>query len=464
MKFLTLAITRRPKPSRRSFFNSIWVGVCLVLTPEMARAAGTDAAPREIVVGALLSLTGDWSSLGVASKAALQIAVEDMNAEFKQAGIATVVKLRIVDTKLDPVLAKKGLLELTRRHHVSVVIGPQSSSEVRAIKPLADRLGVLVVSQGSTASSLALAGDSIFRFCPTDVEEGKAIAGLMSKDGITTVVPLWRGDPGNDGLHDSTEAAFTGPGRSFRPGLQYPESTTGFADAVDEIATQVRDARAVGGAKVAVYLASFDEGITILELASAYPELSAVRWYSGDGLAQSVTLLKNPVAAAFAIQVGFTAPVLGLDPAAAGISQPISNEILGKIGYTPDAFALAAYDAAVVAVLSCQEIRVSRRVKSRTRRPERGSKGPRSVTRQSRGRLLTHRAQPHYRWSRPRIALLKPTFVRNANRYWGATGATTLNAAGDRLVGNYDFFSVVEEVGVPSWSFSESFVNGQVSN
>lgn len=177
----------------------------------MVRAAGADAAPREIVVGALLSLTGDWSSLGVASKAALQIAVEDMNAEFKQAGIATVVKLRIVDTKLDPVLAKKGLLELTRRHHVSVVIGPQSSSEVRAIKPLADRLGVLVVSQGSTASSLALAGDSIFRFCPTDVEEGKAIAGLMSKDGITTVVPLWRGDPGNDGLHDSTEAAFTGP-------------------------------------------------------------------------------------------------------------------------------------------------------------------------------------------------------------------------------------------------------------
>ena len=335
------------------------MGVCCLTPFESGWAKPDEVVPRKIVVGALLSLTGEWSSLGLASQAALQIAVDDLNAEFRQAGLPTVVELRVEDTKLDPVLAEQAFLKLTRRYNVSVVIGPQSSSEVRAIKPLADRLGVLVVSQGSTASSLAFADDSIFRFCPADVEEGQAIAGLMAVDKITTVVPLWRADPGNDGLHNSTKAAFAALGGTFTEGVRYVE------------------------------------------------------------------LLASPTAAAFAAAVRFTAPTVGLDPAAASISQPLSDKIQAKVGFVPDAFALAAYDATMVAVLARQEVPVQRGTKSR-------------------------------------VKSLWPTFVRNANRYWGATGATTLNAAGDRKVGNYDFFTVVDAAGGLSWQFTGAFVNGQV--
>jgi branched-chain amino acid transport system substrate-binding protein len=338
--------------------------------------------------------------------------------------LPTVVELRVEDTKLDPVLAEQAFLKLTRRYNVSVVIGPQSSSEVRAIKPLADRLGVLVVSQGSTASSLAFADDSIFRFCPADVEEGQAVAGLMAVDKITTVVPLWRADPGNDGLHNSTKSALAALGGTFTEGVRYAESETSFTDEVLAIAGQVR-AASVPGATVGVYLASFDEGIAILELARHYPELAGVKWYSGDGLTQSVALLASPTAAAFAAAVRFTAPTVGLDPAAASISQPLSDKIQAKVGFVPDAFALAAYDATIVAVLARQEVPVQRGTKSR-------------------------------------LKSLWPTFVRNANRYWGATGATTLNAAGDRKVGNYDFFTVVDGAGGLSWQFTGAFVNGQV--
>ena len=400
------------------------MGVCFMTPFESGWAKPDEVAPRKIVVGALLSLTGEWSSLGLASQAALQIAVDDLNAEFRVAGLPTVVELRVEDTKLDPVLAEQAFLKLTRRYNVSVVIGPQSSSEVRAIKPLADRLGVLVVSQGSTASSLAFADDAIFRFCPADVEEGQAVAGLMAVDKITTVVPFWRADPGNDGLHNSTKSAFAALGGTFTEGVRYAESETSFTDEVLAIAGQVR-AASVLGATVAVYLASFDEGIAILELARHYPELAGVKWYSGDGLTQSVALLASPTAAAFAAAVRFTAPTVGLDPAAASISQPLSDKIQAKVGFVPDAFALAAYDATIVAVLARQEVPVQRGIKSR-------------------------------------VKSLWPTFVRNANRYWGATGATTLNAAGDRKVGNYDFFTVVDAAGALSWQFTGAFVNGQV--
>lgn len=413
--------------SRRSLLGRVGLaamGVCFMTPFESGWAKPDEVAPRKIVVGALLSLTGEWSSLGLASQAALQIAVDDLNAEFRVAGLPTVVELRVEDTKLDPVLAEQAFLKLTRRYNVSVVIGPQSSSEVRAIKPLADRLGVLVVSQGSTASSLAFADDAIFRFCPADVEEGQAVAGLMAVDKITTVVPFWRADPGNDGLHNSTKSAFAALGGTFTEGVRYAESETSFTDEVLAIAGQVR-AASVPGATVAVYLASFDEGIAILELARNYPELAGVKWYSGDGLTQSVALLASPTAAAFAAAVRFTAPTVGLDPAAASISQPLSDKIQAKVGFVPDAFALAAYDATIVAVLARQEVPVQRGIKSR-------------------------------------VKSLWPTFVRNANRYWGATGATTLNAAGDRKVGNYDFFTVVDAAGALSWQFTGAFVNGQV--
>ena len=58
------------------------------------------------------------------------------------------------------------------RGGVRIIVGPQSSSEVAAIQPLANAEGVLVVSQGSTASSLAMPNDNVFRFVPNDHIEG----------------------------------------------------------------------------------------------------------------------------------------------------------------------------------------------------------------------------------------------------------------------------------------------------
>ena len=40
---------------------------------------------------------------------------------------------------------------------------------------------------------------------------------------------------------------------------------------------------------------------------------------------------------------------------------------------------------------------------------------------------------------------LKNTFVQKANSYLGVTGNTTLNDAGDRKDGNYNFWVVVEK-------------------
>ena len=73
---------------------------------------------------------------------------------------------------------------------------------------IADAHNILVISQGSTASSLAIPGDNILRFCPNDTREAEALVALLQHDGIRAIVPLWRNDAGNNGLHDSVQIRF----------------------------------------------------------------------------------------------------------------------------------------------------------------------------------------------------------------------------------------------------------------
>src|SRR5256886_5821559 len=215
---------------------------------------------REFKIGVLVSLTGSWNSLGQNSVAALQLANEQLQAAAKAEHGGYRFHFFVRDTQLDPSRALDAIADLDRRG-VKIVIGPQSSAEVAMIKPYADAHNILVISQGSTASSLAIAGDNIFRFCPNDTREAEAIVALMWHDGIHTIVPLWRNDAGNNGLHDSVKADFEKLGGTVTAGYQYQPTTTDFSAPTTSVASQITTLL-IGGAEldsVGIYLAAFDE-------------------------------------------------------------------------------------------------------------------------------------------------------------------------------------------------------------
>src|SRR5262245_23307836 len=59
-----------------------------ILLSSSAGAQGTlPPAPTTITVGALLSLTGGWNSLGLNSQAALELAAQNINAELTRQGV-----------------------------------------------------------------------------------------------------------------------------------------------------------------------------------------------------------------------------------------------------------------------------------------------------------------------------------------------------------------------------------------
>jgi branched-chain amino acid transport system substrate-binding protein len=359
------------------------------MLPSRVGAGGNPASARgshEIVLGALLSLTGEWSTLGQASKAALELATADINAHMAATGSPVRIRILIEDTKLDPPTALAQAQAMAAQG-VRIVVGPQSSAEVRVLKPWVDANGVVLISQGSTASSLTLA------------------------DGVQAVVPAWRTDDGNAGLHDSVRRLLLAAGGVIAEGVSYDPDTTDFGGVAASLRAQVSEAvTRYGAGATAVYLAAFDEAADIFRAAQDDPVLSSVNWYGSDGVAQSDVLLGDAEAARFAALVSYPNPLVGLDDSDRSRWQPVADRITAQTGREPDAFGLAAYDAAWIATLA---------------------------------QVAAGDAADE--------AILRDAVMQTANRYDGITGRTTLNAAGDRATGSFDFWAIREDGGVLRW-------------
>src|SRR5438552_5314215 len=378
---------------------------------------------RPFKIGVLVSLTGSWSSLGQNTVAALQIAADQLDAAAKANHGGYRFHLLVRDTQLDPAKALAAIQDLDKRG-VQIVIGPQSSAEVAIIRPYADAHNILVISQGSTASSLAIAGDNIFRFCPNDMREAEAIVALMWHDGIRTIVPLWRNDAGNNGLHDSVKADFEKLGGTVTTGYQYQPATTDFSAATTSVASQVTTLL-IGSAdpnSVGIYLAAFDEVVGVFHSAANNSTLSSTHWYGSDGVALSAALTGDSSAAAFAASAGYPNPTFGLPDALQSLSQPVADAIEARTGITPDAFALSAYDALFVVE---RALRVTGNLKD--------------------------------------FSSFKSAFVDAANAYSGVTGSTALDTAGDRLSADFDFWAVRQVNGNYGWERIGAYTNGTLT-
>lgn len=359
----------------------------------------------------MFSLTGNWSSLGITSKAALELAAEDINLYLSDKGANFRLYPTVDDTQLDTKLASE-MFDKAKSDKISFVIGPQSSAELAAIKPYSDAAQIIVVSQSSTAGSLAIPNDAIFRFCPSDKIEGAAIAATIAKRGFKGLVTIARDDAGNKGLQSATSDAFRAKGGETINLPAYSTTITDYSAVIASMKTQLTSMIATHGAdKVGVYLASFDEGVEVMKLAALDPVLSNVKWFGGDGVVLSTAFLASANVADFIIKTGFFAPSFGLPTAMEAKWKPVAARIKEKTGTEPDAFALVAYDAMWNIAYTLEA---------------------------TNGNTID-------------FAKLKSEFVTQANGKDGIVGTKTLDAAGDRASGTFDYFSIVKEGNAYVW-------------
>ena len=392
-----------------SFQTLFFLSIALFLTS--CKKDDTEAI-ETIRIGGLFSITGNWSTLGKTSREAMNLALVDVNEYMVERGSRYRFSTVNYDTRLDTADAKAAIISGFTNSGVKIFIGPQSSAEVAAVKDYANSNGLLVVSQGSTASSLAIPNDAIFRYCPGDAVEGSAIANSMFTSGKRAVITMARNDVGNIGLQNSVGANFSALGGQADAIAPYAANLTDYAALLAQLKTKILQySNSLGADKVAVYLAAFDGTTDIFRQASTDPVFSSVNWYGGDGVVKSAVLLADTVACNFSIATGFFAPDFGLPLQPHPDLASVSAAILANTGIEADAYALSVYDIMWVIARTIADY------------PE----------------VLTD------------FGRMKSAFSEESGSYYGISGPTLLNANGDRALGSFDYWGIVKEAGVYTW-------------
>src|SRR3989338_1941407 len=129
---------------------------------------------NEIRIGFFGPLTGSTATWGQMGKKAVDLAVEEVNAQGGLLGKQ--VKVIYEDDQSLPEQAKIAALKLIKQHKVSALIGEYASSRSLAAAPEAQRNKIPMVSPFSTNPKVTAVGDYIFRVCYIDPFQGSAMA------------------------------------------------------------------------------------------------------------------------------------------------------------------------------------------------------------------------------------------------------------------------------------------------
>lgn len=367
-----------------------------------------------ITIGGLFPLTGGISSTGVQIKAAAELAVEDFNAYLEEEGAQWWFVLSSEDTATNPVIALEKIQALHARG-ISNILGPATSGNTQNIKDYADSNDMLVISCCSTAPSLAISGDSIYRFVPDDKNQGKAIGNLLDRDDIKVMVPIWRGDSYGNGLRDEAAANFESRGGEVHAGVEYTLPISGgLSSEVSSLAEYVQEmADEHGIENVAVFVVAFEEITNLVQSAEQYQILKDVSWYGTEATADEKELIDDRIASAFADTVGFTATRLLISSGPE--NESIQDRLTEELGTTPSAFVYPTYDSVWVL---------------------------------GKAIMKANSADSAY---------IKSILHDVAAAHSGAMESTTLNDAGDLAVGNYQEVKVEDGAWIPKGKYITSY-------
>ena len=142
---------------RRSFLAfsaaALAVGMVASATPVVTRA---DNGPPEVVVGAVLPLTGEESRVGTFYKAAYELATKEINdhggLELRQYGRKIPIKLIIYDDKTDPATSRNLYERLALQDHVDAMLGGYSTDLVQAQTVVPNQHGIPYVGGGAASA------------------------------------------------------------------------------------------------------------------------------------------------------------------------------------------------------------------------------------------------------------------------------------------------------------------------
>ena len=153
----------------------IWLVVLVLIVGGLVlwgKGGEKDATSKEpIKIGFIGPLTGDASSIGTVNRAAVELAVGEVNAAGGIGG--RTLEVIYEDGKCNAIAAVNAAQKLINVDKVPLIIGGLCSTETAAFAPQAMQSKVIVFSYGSSAPNLSQTGKYFFRSYPSDAFQGK---------------------------------------------------------------------------------------------------------------------------------------------------------------------------------------------------------------------------------------------------------------------------------------------------
>lgn len=172
---------------------------------------GSDSGDT-IKIGTLGPYSGDTASYGNATKAGIELAVEEINEAGGVSGKQ--VELISYDTKGDATEAVNAYNRLRDSDGVVAIVGPVLSGEALAIKDLAKSDNMPILSPTATADDVTLDADNSFRVCYLDAYQGIAGANYVvdTMGAKTAAVLVCKGNAYSEGLASAFQTKFEAKG------------------------------------------------------------------------------------------------------------------------------------------------------------------------------------------------------------------------------------------------------------
>lgn len=401
--------------------GSYWPTQVLFRDPIAYREFIPDGKDKQVRIGLMFSLTGEYGVMGKNFARMAEIAGEDINTLLQRKYTPNSrIEYVMANTQSDSEVALTKIKEL-KQQGVKLVIGPMTSAELEKVADFANQNEMILVSPSSTAVSLAK-DDNIFRLSIDDRKQVKALVTLMIQEGYRNVQAIYRNDTYGSDFFSLFSTSFAASGGHCGEGVSYDPKTTQFEDLLKTLENQVTDSlKNYSASETAVLMITLDEGVTLLEtLAKSQSSLAGLRWFGGDGIAANKSVLASYLATNAALQIRLTASTVGLGQ---DIESPFVKTFLKSVSqrveYAPGAFDVAAYDAVWLLTLFAEN--------------------------------------QDWQWNAP-FATMRSDFIALAKNSFGYRSLNTMNEYGDSVYGSIDFYRINANQGDPAWNAFASYM------
>ena len=208
---------------------------------ETTAAAATDAsaaadAAGTVKIGMSGPLTGGASAYGLAVKAGMEVAVEEINAK---GGLQ--IEFNAQDDEADGEKAVSAY-NVLKDWGMQVMAGQVTTGSALAVAPESTADNMFNLTPSASAESLALSGANIFQMCFTDPNQGASAAELVSTKALGTKVGV---------IYDSSDDYSSGLYKGFSDkaaelGVEIVATTSFTADNKADLSTQVTQCQDAG--------------------------------------------------------------------------------------------------------------------------------------------------------------------------------------------------------------------------